>query len=125
MSEPIKFGELLTALRDSLIGARAATSRQSSHGSAPRIAELTLNLEGVLYESASGLSLRLGHRRLRRQRALLRLEIRMHGYDRIFTEMSINGQSIGGTPSGTYSPEKDHETHEQTTVFRSRRDRHS
>ena len=125
MSEPIKFGELLTALRDSLIGARAATSRQSSRGSAPHIAELTLSLEGVLYESASGLGLRLGRRRLRRQQALLHLEIRMHGHDPIFTELSINGQSIGSTAAGACSPEKDHETHEQTTVFRRRRDRHS
>jgi len=125
VSKPVKFGELLTALRDSLIGARAATGGRSSHGSAPRIAELTLSLEGVLYESASGLSLRLGRRRLRRQRALLHLEIRMHGHDPIFTEMSINGQSIGSTSAGTHSPEKDHETHEQTTFFRRRRDSHS
>ena len=117
MSEPVKFGELLSALRDSLVGARAATSRQSSHGTSPHIAELTLSLEGVLYESASGLSLRVGRRRLRSQRALLHLEIRMHGHDPIFTELSINGQSI--------CTEKDHETHEQTTVFRRRRDSHS
>lgn len=104
----MNFRELLTALRDSLIGARAATSRKSSQGSAPHIAELTLRLEGALYESASGLGLRLGRRRWRRQGALARLEIRMHGHDPIVTEMSINGQLIA---------EIDHETHEQTTVF--------
>ena len=111
MSKLVSFGELLTALRDSLVGARAATSRKSSHGSSPHISELTLRLEGVLYESASGLGLRLGRQRWRRQRALARLEIRMHGGDPIFTEMSINGQSIGSTAATACSPEKDHDTH--------------
>jgi hypothetical protein len=121
----MKFGDLLTALRDSLIGARAATSRQSSRGSAPRITELTLRLEGVLYESASGLALRLDRRRLQGRRGLLHLEIRMHGHDPIITEMSIDGQSIDRTFAGTHPPEKDHEAHEQTTFFRRRRDSHS
>ena len=125
MSGPVKFGELLMALRDSLIGARAATSRRTSHGSAPNIAELTVSLEGVLYESASGLGLHLVRRRSRRQRARMRVEIRMHGHDPIVTEMSINGESICSTDTGPYSPEKDHETHEQTTVFSRRRDSHS
>jgi hypothetical protein len=111
VSKPVSFGELLTALRDSLIGARAATTRKSSHGNAPQIAELTLRLEGVLYESASGLGLRLGRRRWRRQRSLARLEIRMHGFDPIFTEMSINGQPMSSTAATAYSPEKNHDTH--------------
>lgn len=99
MSE-MSLSELIAALRDSLAGARAATSRKSSHGSTPKIAELTVNLEGVLYESASGLGMRLGRRRLRGQRALMRLQIRMHGSDPILTEMSVNGQPISSTAAG-------------------------
>jgi len=96
----MKFDDLLAALRDSFIGARAATDRRSSQGRAPHIAELTLSLEGVLYESASGLGLRLGRKESRKQRTSQRLEIRLHGYDPIFVEMSINGQSISSTAAG-------------------------
>lgn len=96
MTEPISFSGLLAALRDSLMGAREATRRKSARGSTPRIAELTLSFEGTLYESANGLGLRLGRRRSVRRRPLQHLQIRMHGYEPIITEVSINGHSVNG-----------------------------
>lgn len=94
MTQPLGFRALLSALRDSLAGAREATSSRSSSRSSSSITELTVNLEGTLYESADGLCLRLGRRPLRRQRVRQRVQIRMHGREPIITELSINGERL-------------------------------
>lgn len=88
MSEPLAFDRLLAALQESL-----AEARKALRPAAPRIEQLTLDIEGTLYESRAGLGFRLRRRWMWRRRVRQRLQIRLHG-EPIVTEVSIDGHSL-------------------------------
>jgi hypothetical protein len=79
VSGRVSFDALLAALQESVAGTR--------------IAELTFDIEGTLYESPAGLGLHLGRRRMWRRRARHRLLIRLHG-EPLLTEVSIDGYAL-------------------------------
>lgn len=88
MSRPVSFDRLLVALQESVADARKALQPAS-----PRIEELTIDIEGTLYESPAGLGFRLGRRWMWRRGARQRLQIRLRG-EPIVTEVSIDGHSL-------------------------------
>lgn len=91
MSEPVSFDALLAALRDSVTGARESLGSAAQSG--PHVEELTMSFEGTLYESSSGLGMRLGQRRSWRRQTRRRVQIRLHG-EPIVTDVSMDGYSF-------------------------------